>query len=52
MNYELITETPIEGMEETTYVLRTDEEGQVAVIPVDPGNRDYQSYLASLEEND
>lgn len=52
MKYELITETPLGGMKETSYVLRTDSDGQVFVIPVDPGNRDYRNYLESLEETE
>lgn len=49
MEYELITETPIEGMEETSYIRATDNDGQVLIIPIDPGNRDYQAYLAEIE---
>ena len=30
-------------------ILRTDLDGRVWVIPIDPANSDYQVYLASLE---
>jgi hypothetical protein len=29
---------------------RTDEEGGVSFIPIDPANSDYQAYLKSLDE--
>ena len=32
-----------------TFVQRTDEDGKIWSIPNDPGNSDYQAYLASLE---
>ena len=32
-----------------SYILRTDDDGQVWCIPTDPANSDYQAYLASLE---
>ena len=31
----------------TTIICRTDEDGLVWSIPTDPGNSDYQAYLAS-----
>jgi hypothetical protein len=31
-------------------IKRTDSVGNEAFIPADPGNSDYQAYLASLEE--
>lgn len=51
MKYELVTETPIEGMAETTYVKLVDDNGIISIIPIDENNRDYQNYLAWLEEN-
>ena len=30
-------------------IKRTDQEGNVAFIPADPANSDYQEYLAQLE---
>lgn len=32
---------------ENTGIKRTDEDGNVAFVPVAPGNRDYAEYLAS-----
>jgi len=31
------------------YVIKTDNDGKVWVVPNDPANSDYQAYLASLE---
>jgi hypothetical protein len=31
----------------STMIKRTDENGQVAWIPLDPANSDYQAYLAT-----
>lgn len=39
-----------ELQEEGFTVKRTDENGEVAYVPVNPENRDYQEYLASLDE--
>lgn len=50
MNYELVTETPLEGMAETAYVRAVSLDGEISIIPLDPGNRDYQAYLQWLEE--
>lgn len=50
MEYELVIETPMEGMAETSYVRRIGEDGLVSIIPVDPANKDYQAYLETLEE--
>lgn len=33
-----------------TIIARTDENGNVAFIPKDLGNSDYQAYLKSLDE--
>ena len=33
----------------STIIERTDEDGQVWLIPTDPNNSDYQAYLLSLE---
>jgi hypothetical protein len=30
---------------------RTNEDGSISYIPLDPANSDYQAYLKSLEEN-
>jgi hypothetical protein len=40
-----------EELEEGFMIKRTDEDGEVAYVPVNPDNRDYQEYLKSLEEN-
>ena len=32
---------------ENSSIKRTDEDGNVAFVPVDPGNRDYAEYLSS-----
>ena len=32
-------------------IKRTDEDGKVWWIPLDPANSDYQAYLKDLEEN-
>jgi len=46
ISYEKITKT------EPTweYIARTNEDGSVSVIPIDPANSDYQAYLKSLDE--
>ena len=31
------------------YIKRTDADGRIFSIPLDPANSDYQAYLASLE---
>ena len=33
----------------TEVITRTDENGQVTFIPINPANSDYQEYLKSLE---
>jgi len=38
-----------EELEEGFMIKRTDENGEVAYVPVNSDNRDYQEYLASLE---
>lgn len=38
-------------LEEGFMVKRTDENGEVAYVPKDPANSDYQAYLKYLEEN-
>jgi hypothetical protein len=40
------TETNALGIE---YVVRTNDDGSVSWIPMDPANSDYQAYLKSLE---
>ena len=35
---------------ESAAIKRTDENGVVCFIPMDPDNSDYQAYLAQLEE--
>ena len=35
---------------ETELIKRTDEDGKIWFIPIDPANSDYQAYLASLDE--
>lgn len=32
-----------------TYIQRTNPDGTITAIPVDPANSDYQAYLKSLE---
>jgi hypothetical protein len=32
------------------YIARANEDGTTSVIPIDPANSDYQTYLASLNE--
>lgn len=32
------------------FIRRTDADGSIWVIPIDPANSDYQVYLASLEK--
>jgi hypothetical protein len=44
MNYELIEAY------ENAVIKRTDPNGQVAWIPTDPANSDYQAYLAWVAE--
>jgi len=44
--YEIIT-----NLFNSSCIKRTDENGLVAWIPMDPANSDYQAYLKSLEEN-
>lgn len=39
-----------EELEEGFMIKRTDENGEVAYVPINPDNRDYQVYLASLDE--
>ena len=42
MKYELINE------KKGSCVVRTNEDGTVTAIPIDPRNSDYQAYLAYL----
>ena len=35
----------------TSYIERTNEDGSISIIPLDPANSDYQAYLKHLEEN-
>jgi hypothetical protein len=32
-----------------TYIEKTDNDGKIWSVPMDPANSDYQAYLASLE---
>ncbi len=41
-----------ELQEEGFTVKRTDENGEVAYVPVNENNSDYKEYLASLDETD
>lgn len=43
--YEIITETI------GSVIKRTDSDGTIWWIPIDPANSDYQAYLNWLEEN-
>ena len=45
MKYETIT-----NIEDKTVIIRTDEEGVVSMFFADPGNSDYQAYLAWVAE--
>jgi hypothetical protein len=38
------------GQEANSVIKRTDAEGNIAFIPIDEGNSDYQAYLKSLNE--
>ena len=44
-----MSEYQIIELENNTYIQKTDENGQVWAIPMDPANSDYAEYLASLE---
>jgi hypothetical protein len=46
--YEEITTESFTGT--NTVLKRTDEEGKIVWIPIDPANSDYQRYLAWLED--
>lgn len=48
ITYQLIPSSLQTGL---GYVLRTDEDGTVWSIPLDPANSDYQAYLATLAAN-
>jgi len=48
ITYQLIPSSLQTGL---GYVLRTDEDGTVWSIPLDPANSDYQAYLATLVSN-
>lgn len=37
-------------LEEGFMIKRTDENGEIAYVPKDPANSDYQAYLKSLNE--
>ena len=45
MTYTIPTD-PITNEPSTTTICRTDADGLVSWIPVDPANSDYQAYLA------
>lgn len=32
-------------------IIMTEEDGTIRFVPIDEGNKDYQAYLKSLEEN-
>jgi hypothetical protein len=38
------------GQKSGSVIKRTDSEGNIAFIPTDEGNADYQTYLKSLDE--
>jgi hypothetical protein len=42
--YEIVSAKNIDSLK------RIDKNGDVAWVPMDPANRDYQEYLKSLEE--
>lgn len=42
-------EIKIEGIE-GSYIQRTDDDGTIWSIPIDPANSDYQAYLKWAEE--
>ena len=46
MNYEKIETPSGNGL-----IQRTDKDGTITFIPLDPANSDYQAYLVWLEEN-
>lgn len=52
MNYEIVEVGKTQTQAGVEVIKRTDEAGQVAWIPMDPANSDYQAYLAQLEEGD
>lgn len=39
-----------EELKEGFMIKRTDENGEVAYVPINPANSDYQEYLKSLDE--
>jgi len=47
MEYTYSIPTNANGEPSTTMICRTDADGLVWSIPTDPGNSDYQAYLAS-----
>ena len=49
MNYELIKGDP--ATNGCDYIKKTEEDGKIWIIPIEPANSDYQAYLKSLEEN-
>jgi hypothetical protein len=49
MSYKMKYET-ITNIEDKTVIIRTDEEGVVSMFFADPGNSDYQAYLAWVAE--
>jgi hypothetical protein len=46
MEYKEIKET------KGSCIVRTDDDGTMTAIPIDPANSDYQAYLAQLEESE
>ena len=48
MTYEILPAIPFLFLE---MIKRTDADGTVSFIPLDPANSDYQAYLASQENN-
>lgn len=46
ISYEKITKTEPNW----EYIARTNEDGSISVIPIEPANSDYQAYLKSLDE--
>jgi hypothetical protein len=50
MIYEILTVGKNQTQDGVEIIKKTDEDGQVLWIPMDPAHSDYQAYLAQLDQ--